>query len=74
MTTIAHLIKTSTLCEFVKAHWLTATRHAELVSASYFLIAGKSKTLKRVQGDVVGIVQGDVVGIVQGDELRGVNA
>ena len=71
---IAHLIKTSTLWEFVNAHWLTATRHAELVSASYSLIAGKSKTLKRVQGDVVGIVQGDVVGIVQGDELRGVNA
>ena len=62
---IAHLIKTSTLWEFVNAHWLTAARHAELVSASYFLIAGKSKTLKRVQGDVVGIAQG---------ELRGVNA
>ena len=72
MTTIAHLIKTFTLWEFVKAHWLTHARHAELVSplvtdvpASYFLIAGKSKTLKRVQGDVVGIAQG---------ELRGVNA
>ena len=70
---IAHLIKTSTLWEFVNAHWLTATRHAELVSASYSLIAGKSKTLKRVQGDIVGIVKGDVVGIAQG-ELRGVNA
>ena len=74
MTTIAHLIKSFTLWELIKAHWLTATRHAELVSASYFLIAGKSKTLKRVQGDVVGIVQGDVVDIAQGDELRGVNA
>ena len=66
MTTIADLIKTFTLREFVKAQWLTAIRHTELVSASYFLIAGKSKTLKRVQGDVVGIAQGD--------ELRGVNA
>ena len=73
MTTIAHYIKIFTLWEFVKAHWLTATRHAELVSplvtdvpASYFWSAGKSKTLKRVQGDVVGIAQGD--------ELRGVNA
>ena len=65
MTIIAHYIKTFTLWELIKAHWLTATRHAELVSASYFLIAGKSKTLKRVQGDVVGIAQG---------ELRGVNA
>ena len=51
MTTIAHLIKTFTLWEFVKAHWLTHARHAELVSASYFLNAGKIKTLKRVQGD-----------------------
>ena len=51
---IAHLIKTSTLWEFVNAHWLTATRHAELVSASYFLnMAARAgmKTLKRVQGD-----------------------
>ena len=49
--TIAHLIKTFTLWELIKALWLTHARHAELVSASYFLNAGKIKTLKRVQGD-----------------------
>ena len=51
MTTIAHLMKTFTLREFVKAHWLIHARHAELVSASYFLNVGIIKTLKRVQGD-----------------------
>ena len=56
MTTIADLIKTFTLREFVKAQWLTAIRHTELVSASYFLTqcrTEKIKTLKQVQGDGV---------------------
>ena len=56
---IAHLIKTFTLWEFMKAHLPTAARHAGLDPASRFFFAAApngSWTPDQVRGDEKGVV------------------